>query len=127
MRVLFLGILIVSALAGCSRKDPIDQVMDYVSHETVLSYPFVPINLPATATPQELISALKDRGDFQRKQITSIKIIRVRSVHTSLPSVPVDYTTVLLNTDVGQKVVLFRPLKSETGMGEWYWRIYDAK
>jgi hypothetical protein len=127
MRVLFLGILIALGLLGCSRKDPFDRVMDHVSHETVLSYPFVPIKLPATTTPEELISALKVRGVFQREQITSIKIMQVRSVHTSPPSVPEEYTAVLLDTDAGQKVVLFRPLKSETGMEEWYWKIYDAK
>ena len=101
-------------LLGCSHHDPIDRLMDTVSNEGFSSYMFVPIKLSETASPEQCISNLTSRGDFQ-----SPKILKTRQVHTSLEN----YTAVLLDTDAGQKIVLLHPEKTNA----WYYKIYDAK
>ena len=98
--------------------------MDYVSHEVVPSYPFVPIKLPETATPKQLMSALNARGDFQRSQINSFKIVKARKVNDALSG---EFTAILLDTDMGPKVVLVQHLNSRNKSDGWYWKIYDTK
>jgi hypothetical protein len=123
MRALYFIAVIAFVLLGCSRSDPFDRVMDYVSHESVPSYMFVPVQLPATATPEQLIHALTVRGEFGRLNIYSgsIKIVETRSVHTAPPMLEA-YTAILLDTNLGQKIVLLKPMSHG-----WYWKIYDVK
>ena len=120
-------VVITFVLLGCSRRDPIDRVMDRVSNESAPSYLFVPVQLPATATPEQLVSALKVRGEFGQLNIYSgsVKIVETRSIHHAL-SIPEAYTAVLLDTNLGRRMVLFEPLSSKSKWGGWYWRIYDA-
>ena len=127
MRVACFIVMIASALLSCSRSDSFDRVMYTVSHETVPSYMFVAIQLPAAASPQELIHALIVRGEFGSMQITStsIKILQTRSVQTE-PPMSEKYTAVLLDTNLGQKMVLFQPLSSKGKWDGWYWKIYDV-
>jgi len=117
-------------LLGCSRRDPFDRVMDYVSHEWIPSYLYMPIDLPATASPPQLISALKVRGEFDYANVDggSIKIVETRSVHVA-PPIAQAYTAVLLDTDHGQMIVLFQPepLHPKGKWQSWYWKIYDVK
>ena len=121
----FIG-LIAFVLLGCSRRDPFDRVMHYVSHESVPSYMFFPIPLPETATPEQLVSALKARGEFGARNIYSwsIKIVETRTVHTE-PPISETYTAVLLDTNLGQKMVLFQPLGRRGKWEGWYSKIYD--
>ena len=128
MRVLCFIAVIAFVLLGCSRSDPFDRVMDYVSHESVPSYMFVSVQLPANATPQQLISALTVRGEFGRLNIYSgsIKIVETRSVNTAPPMLEA-YTAVLLDTNLGQKIVLLQPENFKSGWHGWYWKIYDVK
>jgi hypothetical protein len=102
--------------------------MDYVSHETVPSYMFMPIQLPATASPEQLISTLTVRGEFGRLNIYSgsIKILQTRSVHTT-PPISEAYTAVLLDTNLGQKIVLLQPQNFKGKWHGWYWKVYDVK
>lgn len=111
-------------ISGCSRRDPIDQLMHELPHETVPSYPFKRIELPATATPEELLTALSKRGpgELGHFDFTSYKISQVRSVRPEPDPVSEAYTAVLLDTNLGRRIVLLRPMK----MG-WYYRIYDFK
>jgi hypothetical protein len=126
MRALCFIAVLAFILLGCSRRDPFDRVMDYVSHESVPSYMFMPVDLPATASPEQLISALKVRGDFGSRQIYtgSVKILETRSVNTE-PPMSLAYTGVLIDTNLGHKMVLFQPLSSKGKWGGWYWKIYD--
>jgi hypothetical protein len=127
MRALCFIVMIALVHLGCSRRDPFDKVMDYVSHESVPSYMFVPVQLPATASPEQLISALTVRGEFGHLNIYSgsIKILQTRSVHTT-PPMSKNYTAVLLDTNLGQKMVLLQPQTFNGTWHGWYWKIYDV-
>jgi hypothetical protein len=128
MRAISFIVMMVLVLLGCSRSDPFNRVMDYVSHESVPSYMFVPVQLPATASPEQLISALIVRGEFGRLNIYSgsIKILQTRAVHT-VPPMLESYTAVLLDTNLGQKIVLLQPQSFDGKWHGWYWKIYDVK
>src|ERR1700722_13262197 len=122
--------IILSAifLVGCGHRDPIDRLVRKVSHENVPSYPFKRIELPATATPEQLISALSKRSalDLGHFDFTSYKISQIRPVLTEAP-MSETFTAVLLDTSLGQKIVLLRPMQSGTNFEGWYYRTYDAK
>src|ERR1022692_145586 len=121
MRALCSIVVIAFVFLGCSRRDPFDRVMDYVSHESVPSYMFVAVQLPATATPEQLIHALTVRGEFGRLNIYSgsIKIVETRTVNTE-PPMKDAYTAILLDTNLGQKIVLLQPENFKRGWGGWY-------
>jgi hypothetical protein len=122
-------------ISGCSHQDPIERLMHEVSHEDVPSYPFKPIELPATATPEQLVSALSKRSvlDLGHFDFGSYKILEVRPVETESPMPPDTFTAVLLDTSLGKKIVLLRPLQHGTNLLHgtnwtgWYYRTYDAK
>jgi hypothetical protein len=122
------SLLIVAAgviLMGCATRnpapqDPFDHVVYKVEHEVVPSYPFVPIDLPATASPEQLISALSVRGDFQYRHISRFSISEVRAVDISSRQ----HTAALLDTNRGQMFVLLH--YDGDGYG-WYFKIYEAK
>jgi hypothetical protein len=128
MRVLFFFIVLTTVILGCSHRDPnpIDRVMDEVSHEQVVSYAFNPIKLPNSATPQQLITALSKRSapELGYFDFTSYKILQIRPVQTTPPFEK--FTAVLLDTNLGQKVVLFRPMGNGTNSIGWYYRRFDA-
>ena len=115
-------------ISGCSHRDPIDRLVHEVSHEDVPSYPFRPIDLPATATPAQLVSALSKRSalDLGHFDFGSYKISEIRPVQTE-PPMSEAFTAVLLDTSVGQKIVLLRPMQRGTNWAGWYYRTYDSK
>ena len=128
MKAWHLIILTAVLLAGCGHQDPIERLMHRVSHESFPSYPFKRIELPATATPEQLIAALSKRSvlDLGHFDFTSYKISEIRSVQTE-PPMSQTFTAVLLDTSLGQKIVLLRPMGSGTNFEGWYYRAYDAK
>ena len=80
MRVAFFAIVTAFCLLGCSARDPIDRLMAELSREAVVpSYPFKPIDLPETATPDQLISALSERSahELGHFDFTSYKVLQV--------------------------------------------------
>jgi hypothetical protein len=109
-------------VAACSRKDPIERLMDKVPYESVPSYLFAPINLPETASPEQCISVLTNRGDLHLR-----KIMEIRNAQTAprrKNDVPVEkFTAVLMDTDAGQKILLLKPMETN----RWYFKIYDAR
>jgi hypothetical protein len=129
---LTLWLVLTFAFVGCSPRDPIDRLMAELPHQ-VFSHPFVPIELPEAATAEQLISALAKRGieELGHFEFASFRIVekRVTNVPQEVQGKPPveNYLAVLLDTNLGRRIVLFQPLRSK---GEWrgwsYW-IYDAK
>jgi hypothetical protein len=130
MKLFFSIVAVAVVLLGCSQRatssDVIDRLMVQVAHETVGSYLFVPIDLPATASPEQLVSALSKRGDFGSRQIQSFKIVKIRPAQSG-PDDWQRYTAVLLDTNVGQKIVLLRQELAKDKWYGWYFNIYDVK
>jgi hypothetical protein len=120
--------LVASVLLGCAHsgqtdRDPIDRLMTQVPFEDCPSYPFVPVDLPATATPAEVIDALSKRGTLRDDQIASFKILETRRVHSKQKGAESDfYSAVLMDTNLGRKILLLQP-----GSHGWYFKFYDAK
>ncbi len=124
MKFSWLIIVLTASLLACRPADPVDRLMAQLSEPRREEYAFVPVRLPVTASPQQLVTALADRGDLRQKQITSFTMSRTQPAHTTGPAPVESFTAVLLNTDAGQKIILFRPLTGQTG---WYYKIYDVK
>ena len=124
MRAPLSFVALTVALCGCATQDPFDRLMTEVGHEDVPSYLYVPIDLPATASPDQLISTLSKLGEFSGMQITSYKILEVRRVQDKTFRPPDDYTAVQLRTNLGQRFVLLRP--EEDGHG-WYYKVYELQ
>jgi hypothetical protein len=126
-------LLLAVVFSGCSRSDPIDRLMTEIPHEFTPSYPYRPIQLPETATPEQLISALAERGtqDLGHFDFTGYKILETRKTHTKLG--PNDeqfienYIAVLLDTRLGQKIVVFKPQNRNGTWSGWYYKTYDAR
>src|SRR5258706_352715 len=124
MSARLLIVVMAGIVAGCSHSDPIDRLIARLQEEakgvSFTSYPFRPVDLPTNASPQEVIIALSNRGDFGA---TNVGVIAVREVQT-----PEDvkfrqhHTAVLVDTSAGQKIVLTRPMARG-----WDFKIYDAK
>jgi hypothetical protein len=126
MRIALFIIVTAACLLGCSPRDPIDRLMTKLSNQDVPSYPFKPIELSETATPDQLVSALSKRSvlELGHLDFTTYKILNIRLVHDVFKK---NYTAVLLDTNLGQKIVLFQALNFKGGWPGWYYRIYDAK
>jgi hypothetical protein len=127
MRVSFFFIILTTVTLGCSHRDPIDRAMDELTHENVPSYAFQPIDLPKTATPEQLITVLsKNKEEEQRLHFdfTSFKILQIRSVQAPPPFQKI--TAVLLDTSLGREVVLLQPIENGANYMGWEYRIYDA-
>lgn len=114
IKLAFLATMAAVSILGCSRQDPIDRVIGKVEHESVPSYLFVPIALPATATPDQCVAALSKRVNLGSHRILEVRQTNILFSH---------YTAVLLDTGIEKKVVLLEPM----GTNGWYYRVYDTK
>ncbi len=56
------------------------------------------VDLPQTASPEQVVQQV-----FQRAEVTSYKILKIRGIH-----MPELYTAVLAQTNRGEKVVLIQ-------------------
>jgi len=105
MKISFFVAAIMIVLLGCSHSDPIDRLMVEVTHEVVPSYLIVPIDLPPTASPEQVVSALSKRGDFSNRKIESYKIVKTRAAQSG-PNNLDRYTAVLLDTNSTENCAL---------------------
>jgi hypothetical protein len=118
--ILCLALVLSGVLFGCATKpDAIDRLVNSLSSSHGLWQNGLSpvIELPATASTEEVVSKVLAR------QATSYKILKVRYVHIQ-GSLPDLYTAVIVETDVGEKIVLFKYEGQAVG---WWSRIYDAK
>jgi hypothetical protein len=122
IQIFYLMLLTLLFLAGCSRKDSIERLMDKLPYERVPSYLFNPIDLPETASPEQCISVLTNRGDLRPRKILEIR--KTQTTERATDGNPIErFTAVLMDTDAGQKILLLQPM----GTNRWYFKIYDAR
>ncbi len=124
MRVALLPIL-ATLLVGCATtSDPVDRLVTKLSssHGLWRNGEFPSLGLPATASTEQLVSRLFQMTGFDRGQVTTHRILKVRKVRIpgDLPDI---YTAVVIDTDLGRKIVL---LKYEGPAAGWWSRVYDA-
>ena len=118
-------VIVAALLAGCITTrnpvdhDPIDQLVTSLSSSHGLWRRSSPpaIKLPATASTKEVVAqALEGK-------VASYKILKSRPVHIQ-GSLSDLYTAVLIQTNAGEKIVIFRYEEEAAGWRTW---IFDVK
>jgi len=104
--------------------DPIDRLVARLSSDGMWQNGlFKPVDLPQSASPEEVISQVdKLTGLYQGGKLTSYRIIETRQVQIISSITGGKFTAVLLDTNLGKKIVLLQYQGSKTG---WWSRAYD--
>jgi hypothetical protein len=122
-------------VADSARKpDLIDRLVEEFSssHGIWLNgFPSPAIDLPMSATMDEVVSQALDQVDFHPGRVTKFRILTVRRVYIiDNPFVETkpdlygenNYVAVLVDTNLGKMILVIRPARQ----GVWFWRIYKA-
>lgn len=80
------------------------------------------LELPATATTDQVIARVFDMTGFEEGHVTRYRVLETRQVQ--IGSRPDMYTAAVVQTDLGNKVVL---LKYESAATRWWSRVYDSE
>ncbi|MFA5393731.1 MAG: hypothetical protein WC081_05575 [Candidatus Ratteibacteria bacterium] len=111
-------------LVGCATiPDPIDRLTaNYsASHGLWENGAFPILDLPETTLPEQVIKRIFEMTGFDKGYVTNYRILKIRQVHIQ-GSLPDLYTAALVQTNFGEKIVLFK----YEGSG-WWSRVCDAK
>lgn len=124
MRLIVL-IFAAAVFVGCTTTpDPIDRlVADYSSFYGMWRNGLVPnLDLPPTASQEQVIKKALEVWGLTAEQLVKFKILKIRQVRIQgrLPDV---YTAALVQTSVGEKIVL---LQYENTVIGWWNRVVDA-
>ncbi len=120
MNAIALSFLTLIMLAGCSRKDPIDVVVNKESKNGMFRNGFF-ADFPESATVTQAVSgALLAKGVVPAATNFTITTIRQVRLHGG------DYTAVVADTRLGRKVVLLRLEVVKTNTF-WWTRVYDIE
>ena len=128
MRTILL-LVVFAAFCGCSTRqqpsvtttskpqaappDPIDQLVArlsspaYNQHWVNGTYP--PVNLPATASPEEVIRQVFAKIGFHNGTVHRHEILETRQVRIPGGAPSHVYTAVLVETNLGRMIVLLQP------------------
>jgi hypothetical protein len=118
-------IIIAALLAGCATTpDPIDHLVADLSatHGFWINGIGRDIQLPKTASTEQVVEQVFKTAIFQNGRATSYKILKIRQVEISVGE-PESFTAVLCQTSLGEKIVLIR---FQEHSGSWWDRVYDA-
>ena len=124
MRATFFAI-IAALLSGCATTpDPIDHLVADLSatHGFWTNGIGRDIVLLKTASTEQVVEQVFKTAIFEKGRVTTYKILKVRQVHIQV-NTPELYTAVLVQTDLGKKITLFR---FQEHFGNWWYRVYDA-
>jgi hypothetical protein len=80
------------------------------------------IDLPEIAAPEEVLRTALEKLGFDSGKVRQYKPLETRRVNIR-GSLPNSYTAMLVDTDLGQKVVLIKYAGPTVG---WWSRVYDA-
>ena len=76
-------------------------------------------------SPDEVVSETLRKAKFEAGLVTSYQILEIREVHFG--EFPGTYTTVLVDTNLGQMIVIMQYTEGkDPTLGHWWLRIYDA-
>jgi hypothetical protein len=127
-----------AAEQAAAKSDPITMLVEKLSASHVWKNGTYPtLELPATASTDEVIARMFELTSFQEGQAKRYRILETRLVQISenLPytniaavriseSLPYTYIAALVRTDFGDKIVLLKYGDSRTG---WWSRVYDSR
>jgi hypothetical protein len=115
----------VTASAAATGADPIGPLVERLSasHGLWQNGMFADLGLPGTASKPQVVARVFEMTGFDAGHVKAFRITETRQVRIagSLPDV---YTAVLVDTEMGRKIVL---LQYGTGANpKWWSRVYDA-
>ena len=115
---LLLLTLLVYGLTASAATDPIDRLVSSLpSNGLWINGLFPKITLPDTANPSQVVAACMVNAHIERYSILAVRNVTIAGVSER-------YVAALVDSNVGQKVVLLRYSSPDIG---WWTRVYDAK
>lgn len=100
--------------------DPIGHLVTKLSSDHLWQNGASPtIDLPATASPELVVAKVFKLVSSDQGAVSSYDVLEIQQVHIT-GSLPDQYTAVLVQTNLGQKIVLLQ--YTEQG---WWSRMYD--
>jgi hypothetical protein len=126
--LLLIGVLLTFA-SHAKASDSIDQLVVKLSGEFGMwkNGSVMPVYLPSSATPKEIISQLYQSRDTRYGNIiTNFQIIEIKAVQIP-PFGNTNYTAVLMDTNLGQKITLLQYEQYKDSMSSWWNKTFDAK
>ena len=132
-------LVVLALLCGCSTRqqpsvtpslkpqgaqpDPIAALVTRLSatHGLWINGMFPDLDLPATAPTQQVLEQVFKKTGFDKGNVRTFQIIETRQVQIPAAGFSDAFTAVLVETDLGRKIVL---LKSSSV--SWWSRVYDA-
>ena len=122
---LLIAMLCVLSAVGCSTVDPINALSARLMSSAYGMWtngPFPIIDLPESASVQEVLDKGVTMWGFDEGGITTYKVITTRKVRLEVGDMP-EYTATLIDSNLGQKIFLMRYNGPKVG---WWTRFYDA-
>lgn len=107
-----------------SPADPIQALVDRLAadpHGEWATDPYPILDLPASATVEEVIDRLFQRISFGDGRVTVFSVLELRGVHIG-PQATERHVAARVDTNLGQKIVLFRREQQD-----WWTRVYDIE
>ncbi len=84
---------------------------------------FPTLDLPATASIEQILERVFQLSGFEKGHVSSHRILETRQVRIGESSSEATYTAVLVDTDLGRKIVLLQYLSTSES---WWSRVYDG-
>ena len=81
------------------------------------------LDLPATASTEQVVARVFQMTGFDKGHVSSHRILETRLVRIGDSFPDATYTAVLVETDLGRKIVL---LQHSSPSGGWWSRVYDG-
>ena len=108
-------------------KDVIDRLVERLSfsHGLWTNGVFPSLGLPETASTEQVVARVFEMTGFDGGNVKSHQIVETRAVRID-GSMPEAYTAVLVDTDMGRKIVLLQYQGTQAG-GMWWSRVYDGR
>ena len=118
--------LILVSCAGVKPtvSDPIDKLVTKLNASNGLwvNGVFPIIELPADAKPDEVLAVAVKMTGFDHGHVKTYEIRNVRQVELTNVPMGTPYSAALVQSDLGMKIFLFKPLKNN----QWWTRFYDV-
>jgi hypothetical protein len=119
------AVRIVNRRKAAAAADSIDRLIARLSssHGLWRNGLFPRLDLPATASTEQVIARVFQRTGIDKGRVSKSRNVQIRQVR--IPgSLPDEYTAVLVETDLGRKIVLLQRVSGSLG---WWSRVYDAE
>jgi hypothetical protein len=130
-RALFISALML-VLAGCTKSAPttivpVDPISRFVAGFTNIvfaSMVYSSTGVNSSASPQAALTELAKSG-LGMPRITNFNVVEVRALHPQEPLAArllTNSVAVLVDSEVGQRIILLKPLP-----GEWGYHVYEPR